>query len=114
MARKESPQGGGMLSVHVCEYACLYYVLFCYFVYLAFIILCHCLYHYIIVAVGNRMMMIDRKLSSRRTPAHSLSITARGAIPFMHLDSNRYLAANASLYTVLVTDQPIERLRLKK
>lgn len=44
----------------------------------------------------------------------TMSITAKGAVPMTQLPGGGVLAANASLYTVLVTDQPIERLRLKK
>ena len=42
------------------------------------------------------------------------SITVKGAVALEQLPGGTSIGANASLYTVLVTDQPIERLRLKK
>ena len=42
------------------------------------------------------------------------SITYKGAVASVQLPDGAFVAANASLYTVLVTDQPVERLRLKR
>ena len=47
--------------------------------------------------------------------AASLSITYKGAIPLPPRPRDgRMLAANASLFTVLVTDTPVERLKLRQ
>jgi len=63
--------------------------------------------------------MVERRRSIRPSQgpiASSHSITYKGAIPMANQLTNggAVLAANASLYTVLVTDQPIEKLRLKR
>lgn len=36
------------------------------------------------------------------------------AIPLAQLPSGDFLAADGSLYTVLVTDQPVEKLHIKR
>ena len=62
--------------------------------------------------------MVDRRRSGKHinpsVMASAQSITYKGAVPMAQLPGGEVMAANASLYTVLVTDQPIERLRLKR
>ena len=78
--------------------------------------------------MGNKLVLERRKSFLRRTRSpiptphphpSGHSITYKGAVALAHqphqmTGSGDVMAANASLYTVLVTDQPIERLRLKR
>jgi hypothetical protein len=80
-------------------------------------------------AVGNRASTELRRASRQHVSFSAQSLTQKGAVA-MALPPPRaggiiaagspgaggggLLAANASLYTVLVTDQPVERLRLKR
>lgn len=74
------------------------------------------IFFFFLFAVGNRM--VDRRRSGRHlntsVMASAQSITYKGAVAMTQLSGGGVMAANASLYTVLVTDQPIERLRLKR
>ena len=68
------------------------------------------------IAAGNRLKDQGRKkdIPSKRLYPMPFSMTCKGAVPLAELPCGDFLAVNASLYTVLVTDQPVEKLRIKR